>query len=372
MIDTDRMFRIHALREITNNSGPGPNSVVKYQNYSLSRPRRSAELYMEYCPYGNTLQAIQGKYLATKDGRSRAPGSLYNDFRENSDLVPEPFIWSTFLSLVQAGILMERGSLDAAVPNWNCIVHREIKASHVFLGEPADDQFPVYPQAKIADFAMAIQVPDSDSRPIGPLAHTGTPQHAAPEMHGKPQGARPSTKTNVWGVGIVLYSLMAGTNGVITGDEGKEWFQWNMEEKREPPAFDQSATLKYSLQLRNLVLACLRYAPLDRPNFDFLLREVQKHTGDGLEGDDRADGLRDMTRAQGDALLRREENRHQKMSIPKQDLYRVGFTLAEVDWPAPAVSPLAAKWVPSSIANLWAGAMPVPAPLLAPGGNPLK
>jgi hypothetical protein len=42
-------------------------------------------------------------------------------------MVPEPFAWSVFYDMVRAGILMERGSLGPAVPDWRPIVHRDMK-----------------------------------------------------------------------------------------------------------------------------------------------------------------------------------------------------------------------------------------------------
>lgn len=318
--------------------------MVKLIHHKVDYAGQAAEMYMEYCPHGDMYDVIRGRYKAAKQGNRLRLGNTYNDFSPLIDLVPEPFIWSTFLSLVTAGILMERGSLDkrTADPSWDCIVHRDIKAENVFVGPVGDDPFPVYPQAKLADFGMAIRIPVPDPRPARNLYYEGSGGHATPEMHVKlrdtsdgasaDQKARQSTKTNVWGVGIVLYSMMAGTYGVAGSHTpgGEEWFKWNVLEKREPPAFDQSAITFYSEELRNLVMACMRYDVVDRPEFDFLMNEVRRHTGDGIDGDDKAFGMRDMDKATGDAWVRR--NPDLNLVLEKKDFYAVGKTVQQIGW----------------------------------------
>lgn len=196
------MLRIHALQELADKRGS--DSVVKLLNHKVNYwPAMTGELYMEYCPHGDGWDGLSQRYYAGNHGdRTRL---CYQDYSRNYDLIPEPFLWSVFLSLVRAGILMERGSLDKrnADPNWACIVHRDIKSCNVLLGLPKDNTFPNYPHVKLADYGMAIRVPIPDPRDTAELAYSGTPGHAAPEMHqvlldsSKARFAPQSTKTNV-------------------------------------------------------------------------------------------------------------------------------------------------------------------------------
>ena len=315
------MLRIHALQQLSNKRGS--SSIPKLLNYKLDYwPNKKADVYMEYCPHGDCEDAIKRAYSAYNHGQRIM--LRYIDFSQEAgvDLLPEPFLWATFLSLVTAGILMERGSLDKATAprNWTPFVHRDIKINNCFMGVPNNRQFPNYPEVKLADFGLAAQIPDPDPRGVSHSVLVGTLDHQAPEMRRElraPDGSwvPVSTKTNVWGVGIVLYSLISGTFGVSYDG----WFIYDQDGRREPPEFDQSAISKYSLELRNLVMACMRFDVADRPTFDWLLHEIKRHTGDGAPADERASGLRDADSPAG------RVNGDQYLNRAKEDQYLIGW-----------------------------------------------
>ncbi|KAM3424959.1 hypothetical protein BST61_g6930 [Cercospora zeina] len=273
---------------------PGSRSTVEMLNYNLRLEAKAADLYLEFCPFGDAFEHYNGGYgyrVAKQRKRFERP---WEDHSKEYRLYPEPFCWAAFLNLVTAGILMERGQLQktGADPNWPVIVHRDFKLDNTFYGVRDVNNFPMYPRTKLADFGLAITIPPNDTRDLKTLGTRGTEDHAAPEMHARLEIAgvkrRQSTRTNVWGVGIVMFSLLAGKYGPCAKDE--TWFDWGDQEKREPPELDASAQAFYSRELVNLVMACMRFKDIDRPSFDHLLAEIRKHTTPGEN--DRAYGLR--------------------------------------------------------------------------------
>ncbi|KAF2216062.1 hypothetical protein CERZMDRAFT_116643 [Cercospora zeae-maydis SCOH1-5] len=276
---------------------PGSRSTVEMLNYSLRLEEKSADLYLEFCPFGDALEHYNGGHgyrVAKQPKRSQRP---WEDHSKEYRLYPEPFCWAAFLHLVTAGILMERGQLKktGADPDWSVIVHRDFKIDNVFYGVPDVDNFPMYPRTKLADFGLSIAIPPNDTRDVKSLATRGTEEHAAPEMQARLKVAgvarRQSTRTNVWGVGIVMFSLLAGEYGPCAKD--KTWFDWRDQDRREPPELDASAQAFYSRELVNLVMACMRFNDTDRPSFDHLLAQIRKHTTPGEH--DRAYGLRGLS-----------------------------------------------------------------------------
>lgn len=314
-------------------------------NWRLRLGAQRADLYLEYCPYGDAFDAVlHGDYYSRR--HSDRKDFPWIDYSRAGDiaLVPEPFIWSTFLSLVMAGLLMERGSLeknpdDPQQQNWPVIVHRDLKLDNIFMGVPATDRFRMYPQAKIADFGLSLMVPPNDPRPIHSLFCHGTPEHAPPEQHvaltDRHTGAlvRQSTQSNVWGIGIILHSMLAGENGPVANND--TWFDWTDPSRREPPEFDQTARGFYSAELRNLVLACLRFDAEDRPTLDYLFAEVTRYTtpatggggGDDENDEDKAKGMRDLKKEDDEQRYADMLTRYRMQCGNNLDKYAVGLAL---------------------------------------------
>ena len=86
------------------------------------------------------------------------------------------------------------------------VVHRDLKPSNVLVAEEAGR-----PQVKLLDFGIAklLDAPEGDGAPVLTQAaqRPFTPAYAAPEQV---EGRAVTTATDVWGLGVVLFELLAG------------------------------------------------------------------------------------------------------------------------------------------------------------------
>lgn len=250
------------------------------------------QMYMEYCPYGD-LGNILGHYL-----NLNRP-------------IPEPLIWHIFESLVNAGLLMQQGSVTQRQAGWTLILHRDFKPQNVFLGlhpdpVPTRDNWAAYPTIKLGDYGLAVETLPPDDRNPGEFTDAGTPRYQAPEQIDVPADPNPpplTTKTNVFGVGITVMALMDRLHEVGVKDN---WAaaRAGSTEPVDLAHLDAQAVNNYSSQLVNLVSACVRYGQNDRPSFDHVRAAILSHTqGEGgLPHNDCAQGMRANT-IQQKALL---------------------------------------------------------------------
>ncbi|GAB1738859.1 hypothetical protein NU219Hw_g3643t1 [Hortaea werneckii] len=242
---------------------------------------------MEFCPYGDLGDlAFSPKYALARQ-RLNEPG------RGNQDLpawIPEPFIWSVFESLATAGLLMEKGELDAhpGEPHWwEEIIHRDFKLSNVFLGENLEARYRGYPSTKLGDFGLSLILRKDDNRPNGDFSGVGTKGARAPEQ-AYTWYARPSAATNVWGIGIIIWSLISleETDKSLDWDDdavlhripsqGPEFdAMWKRE---KAPEIDKNAEKFYSKELVGLMRECLHFDPNMRINILRLRRQTIKHS----------------------------------------------------------------------------------------------
>jgi hypothetical protein len=76
-------------------------------------------MYVEFCAHGD-LETLADHYTA------------------QGDTIPEPFLWTLFMRLVESCLVMSKGTIDGPpVDGWRQIVHRDIKSGmsvrHAFL-----------------------------------------------------------------------------------------------------------------------------------------------------------------------------------------------------------------------------------------------
>ena len=83
------------------------------------------------------------------------------------------------------------------------VVHRDLKPSNVFVVETNDG-----PRVKLLDFGIARILEDDADGLLTLTEHRAlTPEYAAPEQV---RGERPTTATDVYALGVLLYELLAG------------------------------------------------------------------------------------------------------------------------------------------------------------------
>jgi len=122
------------------------------------------------------------------------------DRREGHDLAGE--LRSGPLSIPRAvGLVLEACRALEAV-HASGVVHRDIKPANLFLTTRSDGT----PLVKILNFGLACLDP---ARPSGAkrAGMEGSPGYASPEQLG---GANVDTRTDIWGLGAVLYTLITG------------------------------------------------------------------------------------------------------------------------------------------------------------------
>ncbi|KAK4990168.1 hypothetical protein LTR66_006869 [Elasticomyces elasticus] len=133
---------------------------------------------------------------------------------ERKTVLPEPMIWYTFQALVNACLVLEQGSVEAPVSDWNGqVVHCDIKLANIVLDVPTlASGFPSYPTPKLADSGMAIETTENDPRNPSLLRGGFTRRWGAPEQFDDPvapgQDEDPGIKllaaTNVYAIGLVM------------------------------------------------------------------------------------------------------------------------------------------------------------------------
>ncbi|KAI7471891.1 hypothetical protein KC351_g11944 [Hortaea werneckii] len=266
-----------------------PECIVRIRNWRLQSEKRMYRLLMEYCPYGDLADLVLDSVY------SRARQRLHEQGTGNNSLlwIPEPFIWSVFESLATAGLLMAKGELDAnpGEPHWwEEIIHRDFKLANIFLGENLESRYRGYPSTKLGDFGLSVILRKDDNRTSEEFTGVGTTGARAPEQ-AYTYYARPSAATNVWGIGIIIWSL-------ISLDETDESLDWDNDTlldripeqgpefdaiwaRKKVPEIDKNAEQFYSKELVGLMRECLRFDPNMRISLSRLRRRIIKYTQDG-------------------------------------------------------------------------------------------
>lgn len=262
----------------------GSEYVIKILNWAMDEQRMFHRIYMESAPYSD-LNALKTKFAEASE-----------------TFPPEPLIWHLFECLAKAALLLEQGELSPnPMSDWTLILHRDLKLSNVFLGLSDPKNYSGYPTPKIGDFGLALYVTDDGQRNPGSYPFNGTPGNMPPEMlesnidarHGVPL----SSKTNVWGIGNIIGSMMWWPTEVKLY-EGLRGLTY--EHGAAEPSFDDHEQEAYSKPLRDLVLWCMKYDQDGRPTSAELLRRIR-----ALRDSHNA-GLREADA--GDQAWERDEN----------------------------------------------------------------
>lgn len=200
---------------------------------------------------------------------------------------------------------------------WAEVLHLDIKPSNIVLGElnlgDAHSTQHKWPKILVTDFGISAEIQAEFSNPKD-YAGRGTPGYKAPEQFrqiNRDRIAYPeqqlTSKTNVWGVGAVLYDLCNPSS--IDGDYASGGPCWREEsgkkrrrhihvelgnrfpgdnldpdelEWRKIPAKRETGHQGpeeekhvYSEALRALIAQCLEYFPDNRPTIERLLVDIR-------------------------------------------------------------------------------------------------
>ena len=172
----------------------------------------------------------------------------YSDAWEN---VPEPFIWHCFLQLSEALAYIHHGydrrQLCASHPNWQQVIHGDLKPENIFLGPPTPDSHG-YPSLVLGDFGLAT---------IDEVRAPGTWKWQPPEL------PMTSKEADVWALGAVIHALAHDGRAPLRprpeGMSCHDFYRW-------PGAREPTSLLGlYSDELHNLVIhGALQFNPYAR------------------------------------------------------------------------------------------------------------
>jgi eukaryotic-like serine/threonine-protein kinase len=137
------------------------------------------------------------------------------------------------------------------------VVHRDLKPSNCFLAEAPNGRQVL----KVLDFGVSKQL-DSATGPIGDASTTdtgllGTPAYASPEQLLSPRAV--DRRTDVWGLGIVLYQCLSGQRPFAASSLAQLGAAILAS---EPAPFPDA--LQVPAELRDVVWRCLEKRPEDR------------------------------------------------------------------------------------------------------------
>lgn len=262
----------------------GSENVMRIRNHRiLGDLTRRTRTYAEFCPHGDLGQWTKwfGKERAAKPRSMWAELHADRDTKERSWL-PEAFLWHVLKSLATAGLLMEKGELDDnPISSWDLILHLDLKPANVFLGLPLTGKHG-YPTPKIGDFGLCTLVGPNDTRAPNEYLYTGTPLFRPPEQQlihyypGENTTRFMDSKTNVWGIGNVVWCLIEMEDGDhrLNHEQG---FDLMDKERNQEPAFRAPARKHYSKELLGLIKSCTRYEQKDRPSFSQILNRIRRH-----------------------------------------------------------------------------------------------
>ncbi|KAK5134615.1 hypothetical protein LTR08_006271 [Meristemomyces frigidus] len=248
------------------------DTVVGIRNFRLDSPNEKYRIYMELCPFGD-LWNVLDVYVENRK-LNPPPGPAW---------LPEDFIWHAFISLATSGQLMETGNHNpraTSIAAWDQIIHRDYKLDNVFLSLPSGDKYSGYPMLKLGDFGLATMLPENDSSDPEDLdVPVGSAFCRAPEQIDHDWGKH-SSKSNVWGVGNIIWSLIALENGY----EGLDWEDEEelrgvaLQPRLPMPPFNPEQRNQYSAKLLELTSQCLAVDQSERPTFRQLLRRIHRAT----------------------------------------------------------------------------------------------
>jgi serine/threonine-protein kinase len=126
------------------------------------------------------------------------------------------------------------------------VLHRDLKPANIMLDGRGN--------ARIADFGLAIMAGEAR----GEDAWVGTPAYMSPEQL---SGGRPTTQSDIYALGLVLYELFTGKNA-YPGNSVSEILQ---QRRKGAPAKISGIVKGLDPAIERIILQCLERDPQSRP-----------------------------------------------------------------------------------------------------------
>ncbi|KAF2812995.1 uncharacterized protein BDZ99DRAFT_568260 [Mytilinidion resinicola] len=226
-------------------------------------------IFFEYCPYG-TLEDLIKQWAAA------------------DDQIPELYVWHILRGMAEALWHLECGrTLTHGVDNGYPapFVHFDIKPANIFVAENTPGYpFEDYNKPVLGDFGLGRFIPDWDyTQDAG-----GTRGFTAPEIdlltndHADFQNNRDALgrgRADIWSLGMTIWCIMR----LVTTPAQISHNHPHPDDLPQPHPLDAmdympsratSGMRLYSLDLEELVTACLSWRPQDRPSAGDLVRRI--------------------------------------------------------------------------------------------------
>ena len=183
-------------------------------------------------------------------------------------MIPESFIWHTYLQLAEALAFIhegyDRNNLDGWPPrSHQPVIHRDIKPSNIFLRRPRSRH--EYPDMVLADFGVATDQVHSHKSPWEYIC--GTPVYQGPEIPAL------SRAGDAWSIGACVYELAMGSPPIKKPSPGMKEEDWGLRpEERE--VLDVR-TQGFSRELYDALELVLRWHPPHRVRGRALVEAIE-------------------------------------------------------------------------------------------------
>jgi serine/threonine protein kinase len=216
------------IREVENLAKLKHPCVLRIRGYAFPVRSIRAEIHMEYAERGSLKDVL---------------------WRVNRKLLP------TFWNPTGIGILVCGIVLGMRYVHSEGIIHRDLKPSNILVNRDG--------HALIGDFGTSRSVDDASTFTDG----AGTLHYTAPELY--EEGAACTTKCDLFSFGLVLYELLVGEPVFDTSELPFPVI-------RRLRAGDLPAVpSRYGSLIQQLIPACWKMNPGDRPSFDEVYRLIR-------------------------------------------------------------------------------------------------
>nr|OQO27371.1 hypothetical protein B0A51_05263 [Rachicladosporium sp. CCFEE 5018] len=151
-------MEIMAMKTLASTALPKCKHFVGVRGWHSDIEQGLYRIHTEFCPYGDLSQVVKLFADLTENIHENGVAEDENEIAH----IPEPALWYILEALCDAGLTMEFGACNGTRdPEWEKILHRDIKPKNIFLSEPSES-YPHYPTPKLGDFGLAIFETDAD------------------------------------------------------------------------------------------------------------------------------------------------------------------------------------------------------------------